>query len=100
MQAFFLYINNLKQKTMRTLTEQQKEQQKTKLSLLNYNLQELNNLDTFQLLDEFQTLIFLIAMEEKDRKEISNYSESEELQKNKNLINAIKLRLINSISNI
>lgn len=85
---------------MRTLTEQQQKQQKTKLSLLGYNLDELNNLDTFQLLDEFQTLIFLVAMEEKDRKEISNYSESEELQNNKNLINSIKLRLINSITNI
>jgi hypothetical protein len=39
-------------------------------------------------------------MEEKDRKEISNYSESEELQKNKDLINSIKLRLIKSITNI
>lgn len=85
---------------MRTLTERQKEQQKTKLSLLGYNLDELNNENTLQLLDQFQTLIFLIAMEEKDRKEISNYSESEELQKNTNLINSIKLRLINSITNI
>lgn len=84
---------------MKKLTEQQKEQQKTKLSLLGYNLDELNNENTLQLLDQFQTLIFLIAMEEKDRKEINNYSESEELQKNINLINSIKLRLINSITN-
>lgn len=82
------------------LTEQQQKQQQTKLSLLKYNLDELNNLDTYQLLDQFQTLIFLIAMEEKDRKEMANYSESEELQKNINLINAIKLRLIKSITNI
>jgi hypothetical protein len=85
---------------MRNLTEQQEKQQKTKLSLLGYNLDELNNLDTFNLLDQFQTLIFLIEMEEKDRKEIINYSDSEEMQKNINLINAIKLRLIKSITNI
>lgn len=85
---------------MRNLTEQQEKQQKTKLSLLGYNLDELNNLDTFNLLDQFQTLIFLIEMEEKDRRTISNYSESEEMQKNINLINAIKLRLIKSITNI
>lgn len=85
---------------MKKLTEKQEKQQLTKLNLLKYNLEELNNLDTFQLLDEFQTLIFLIAMEEKDRKQISNYSESKELQKNINLINAIKLRLIKSITNI
>lgn len=82
------------------LTEQQKERQKTKLSLIKYNLDELDSLDAFNLLAEFQTLIFLVAMEEKDRKEISNYSESEELQKNKDLINAIKLHLIKSITNI
>lgn len=82
------------------LTEQQKQQQRTKLSLLGYNLDELNNLDMLQLLDQFQTLIFLVAMEEKDRKEISNYSESEELQKNIDLINAIKIRLIKSVTNI
>jgi hypothetical protein len=82
------------------LTEQQKERQKTKLSLIKYNLDELDSLDAFNLLAEFQTLIFLVAMEEKDRKEISNYSESEELQKNKDLINSIKLRLIKSITNI
>jgi hypothetical protein len=85
---------------MRNLTEQQKERQKTKLSLIKYNLDELDSLDAFNLLAEFQTLIFLIAMEEKDRKEISNYSESEELQKNKDLINSIKLRLIKSVTNI
>ena len=85
---------------MRNLTERQKEQQKTKLSLLKYSLEELNNLDAFQLLAEFQTLIFLIEMEEKDRKNIENYINSEQLQKNTNLINAIKLRLINSITNI
>jgi hypothetical protein len=85
---------------MRNLTEQQKERQKTKLSLIKYNLDDLDSLDAFNLLAEFQTLIFLIAMEEKDRKEISNYSESEELQKNKDLINSIKLRLIKSVTNI
>jgi hypothetical protein len=82
------------------LTEQQKERQKTKLSLIKYNLDELDSLDAFNLLAEFQTLIFLVAMEEKDRKEISNYHESEDLQKNKDLINAIKLHLIKSITNI
>ena len=85
---------------MRTLTEQQQKQQNTKLSLLRYNLEDLNNLDMLQLLDLFQTLIFLVAMEEKDRKEVVNYSESEQLQKNIDLINAIKLRLIKSITNI
>jgi hypothetical protein len=85
---------------MKKLTEQQEKQQKTKLSLLGYNLDELNNLDTFNLLDQFQTLIFLISMEEKDRKNIDNYSESEQLHKNIDLINGYKLRLIKSITNL
>ena len=76
------------------------EQQKNKLTSLGYNLERLNNLNTFQILDEFQILVFFLVMEEKDRKNIKNYSESEQLQKNVELINSVKLRLIKSITNI
>ena len=76
------------------------EQQKNKLTSLGYNLERLNNLNTFQILDEFQMLVFFLVMEEKDKKNIKNYSESEQLQKNVELINSVKLRLIKSITNI
>jgi hypothetical protein len=85
---------------MKKLTEKQEKQQETKIKLLSYNLEELNNTDTFNLLDEFQTLIFLYNMEEKDRKNIDNYVQSEQLQKNIDLINSYKLRLIKSITNL
>ena len=52
------------------------------------------------MVDKLQTLVFLISMKEYKIKEDVNYIGSPEFHENMGVINAIKVQLISSITNI
>lgn len=79
---------------MRNLTEQQKEQVKTKTNLLKYNILSIDDLKLFDLLDEFHTMIFIKRMNLEDEKNGIYKKEDSDF------LDDLKLRVIKSITNI
>jgi hypothetical protein len=79
---------------MKKLTEQQKEQVKTRTNLLKYNILAIDNLESFDLLDEFQTMLLIKRMNLEDEKNGIYKKEDSDF------LDVLKLRLIKSITNL
>ena len=72
--------------------------QDTILYLLGNYCKEVDN--SFEMVDQLQTLVFLIHMKDTKIKDNPNYLASPEFHETMGVINAIKVRLISSITNI